>query len=923
MANYSTDQRFVFPVLDGDAANTLGVSADFPDSTIHSDTTPTQLTSGNSYVARNAVLSLERMNSQHANGTDLAYDVRDSTIYINESGDNTEGQLGTNVFENVSFIRNGTGGSRSGVGRFILTDRDNANHTYRNCNLVANNSASSLVFFCAGLNLDNLVFENVSFDGAAVAELINGFPGDRTSWSGAGSTAQSPAGYTYVVRVTQHDPNGQIDSNDDNNVQTGGGFPLHFYTMMTQNDFSASTDGNDALLTTSECAFMINRRAAVWIVNPIFGGRTLPITNHINNTSLQQPSEIRQFIGWRPIGRDSQTNAHVADYTLLTPTNAAGTRRLVQLPAGFTYDGNTVPTPITTEVTINDANYRGLWVESIINTYTVAQTGTQSTIQENVLNGNNLAWSFTHDVEHSFGIPTFAVTTRNGETRNILGSNANAFIGFEEDSRTGAPLAEYLNGHTSVATAPDRTTEVDNIGDIFPALRSDWYTRRVQGAFTATGTGGNNITFPNQAIIGNGLITTAQTNGTSIINVAATINANDTINSLTFDDTTIASSLTGVALPPLTLNGAGTLNVDGTTFGLSTTLGIAQMTNVRANQFALALNFTTTHILDIASDQGNFTIPNIQGIAPGSVIELRKSSGDNIVITVPANLNLDDPDTSNLSGYSAGSGVRLESEAPDAANYVFTSGELAGRFAVRNVTKDVELLAPIDVPSNSPITVEVANTDTARIEVGDRINLYYKPTNLQARGYLTTVLEYNVVAITADTPIVASVNIIADVLYPTDTDGNILVYTGASANTTVDPDDGTRIRVTLTGATAAGTNLTGGRSEALLLGQMDDLQYFEQMVDNERTVDFILPEVSSTTVENVTLASSSGTQQQALQAVGGGTLAILDLATYAGVPSVTIVPNPAGLSVDGATLACRSAIQSENLATAGLVGGLY
>ena len=127
-------------------------------------------------------------------------------------------------------------------------------------------------------------------------------------------------------------------------------------------------------------------------------------------------------------------------------------------------------------------------------------------------------------------------------------------------------------------------------------------------------------------------------------------------------------------------------------------------------------------------------------------------------------------------------GVRLESEAPDAANYVFTSGELAGRFAVRNVTKDVELLAPIDVPSNSPITVEVANTDTARIEVGDRINLFYKPTNLQARGYLTTVLEYNVVAITADTPIVAPVNIIADVLYPTDTDGNILclLYTSPS-----------------------------------------------------------------------------------------------------------------------------------------------
>ena len=547
MANYSTDQRFVFPVLDGDAANTLGVSADFPDSTIHSDTSTTNLQGGNSYVVRNAVLSLQQMNSVHTDGNALAFDIRNSTVYINASGDNTEGQLGTNIFEDVSFIRNGTGGSRAGVGRFIGTNRANANHTYRNCRLIANNSASSLVFFAAGLNLGNLVFENVSFSGAAVAEFLNGFPADRTTWSGAGSTAQSPAGFTYVARLIQLDPNG----NDGGaNVQTNGNFPTLFYTAFTQNDFSASSDGTDDLDPTRDCAFMINRRAAAWMINPIFGGRTLPVTNHIGNTSADSPSEIRQFVGWRPVGRDVQTNAHVADYTILTPTNAAGDRRLVQLPAGFTYDGNTVPTPITTEVTINDANYLGLWVESLINTYTTVQQGL-STIEENVLTGNNRAWSFTHDVDHTFEIPTFTVTTANGETRNILGSNANAFIGFEEDSRTGAPLAEYLNGHANAAAAPSRTTAVDNIGDLFPALRSDWYTRRVQGAFTATGTGGNNITFPNQAIIGNGLITTAQTNGTSIINVAATINANDTISSLTFDDTTIASSLTGVALPCL------------------------------------------------------------------------------------------------------------------------------------------------------------------------------------------------------------------------------------------------------------------------------------------------------------------------------------------------------------------------------------
>ena len=338
MANYSTDQRFVFPVLDGDAANTLAVSTDFPDSTIHSDATNTVLINNNSYTVRNAVLSVPFLRANHTQGGSAAFDIRDTTIYLNSDDPNTEGQLGTNVFENVSFIRNGTGGDRTSVGRFIGTNRANANHTYRNCRLIANNSASSLVFFAAGLNLGNLVFENVSFSGAAVAEFLNGFPADRTTWSGAGSTAQSPANFSYVARLIQLDPNG----NDGGaNVLTNGNFPTLFYTAFTQNDFSASSDGTDDLDNTLECAFMINRRAAAWMINPIFGGRTLPGTNHIGNTSLTSPSEIRQFVGWRPVGRDVQTNAHIADYTLLTPTNAAGDRRLVQLPAGFTYDGNT------------------------------------------------------------------------------------------------------------------------------------------------------------------------------------------------------------------------------------------------------------------------------------------------------------------------------------------------------------------------------------------------------------------------------------------------------------------------------------------------------------------------------------------------------------------------------------------------------
>ena len=180
MTTYSTDQRFVFPVLDGDAVNTLGVSTDFPDSTIHSDTSNVVLNNNNSYIARNSVLSIPLLQSTHTQGASVAFDIRDSTIYLNANDQNNAGQLGTNIFENVDFIRNGTGGTRAGIGRFNSASLANANHTYRNCRMIANNSASSIVFLCAGLNLNTLVFENVSFSGAAVAEYINGFPGDRT-----------------------------------------------------------------------------------------------------------------------------------------------------------------------------------------------------------------------------------------------------------------------------------------------------------------------------------------------------------------------------------------------------------------------------------------------------------------------------------------------------------------------------------------------------------------------------------------------------------------------------------------------------------------------------------------------------------------------------------------------------------------------
>ena len=237
--------------------------------------------------------------------------------------------------------------------------------------------------------------------------------------------------------------------------------------------------------------------------------------------------------------------------------------------------------------------------------------------------------------------------------------------------------------------------------------------------------------------------------------------------------------------------------------------------------------------------------------------------------------------------------------AVDVFNYNFESGTLAGRWAVRNVTKGITLVSE-SVTAGTAQSHPVANNDTANIEVGDTIRIYYKPTNTATEGYATNIIDYIVPAITVNTTVPITAIRLDDLLYVTPAEAS---YTGASLDVTA---NSARIVITLTSATATSATRSGAASQNLLLMATDDPDYFSQMVANERTQDYVRPGVNATVVDAVDFASSSGTIQQVLQAVSGS-FVINDLTTYTGIPSVSIFDNPLGISTTDVQNAVNSA----------------
>ena len=421
-----------------------------------------------------------------------------------------------------------------------------------------------------------------------------------------------------------------------------------------------------------------------------------------------------------------------------------------------------------------------------------------------------------------------------------------------------------------------------------------------------TGITGGAVVFPNRVLAlvqtGNGVSYDGPSNAITVNGVDTAFTESAVNLDLGSGDFFIDRPVTSYAGMAVTTTGNISLERDGNTSNISLTgsdINLTAWTGSFTSGAMLTGNITGLNLTPTVSLGAGSTVTyadnavvnwsNVMLPATGTVT----IRGNNLVISgVPGTAQ----NTTVLINQSGDTGSTF---AVDVFNYNFESGTLAGRWAVRNVTKGITLVSG-DVTAGTASRHPVANNDSANIEVNDTIRIYYKPTNTATNGYATNVIDYIVPTITADTTVPITAIRLDDLLYVTPAEAS---YTGASLDVTA---NSARINVTLTNAVATAANRSGAASQNLLLMATDDPDYFSQMVANERTQDYVRPGVNATVVDAVDFASSSGTVQQVLQAVSGE-FTINDLTTYTGIPSVSIFDNPLGISTTDVQNAVNSA----------------
>ena len=221
---------------------------------------------------------------------------------------------------------------------------------------------------------------------------------------------------------------------------------------------------------------------------------------------------------------------------------------------------------------------------------------------------------------------------------------------------------------------------------------------------------------------------------------------------------------------------------------------------------------------------------------------------------------------------------------PAATITIESASGVAGQFAVRRTTNTPTTTVTETATTSSAISQEFANDDD-----NDYL-IYWKRENTSSVGYSYTITAFNPTDYTNDTTITLTDTAIATVLFSTSE------YTGASF--TVASDD-TGILISLTDATAIGTNLTGARTQGFLIGVTETDTYRDVMAAQEKTADMINPGFNSTSVDDdVRFDAEDGSTQQNLIAISGIDSAQIESLTGTAIPAVIIFSNPAGATID-------------------------
>ena len=254
------------------------------------------------------------------------------------------------------------------------------------------------------------------------------------------------------------------------------------------------------------------------------------------------------------------------------------------------------------------------------------------------------------------------------------------------------------------------------------------------------------------------------------------------------------------------------------------------------------------------------------------------------------------------------SNVTLDRRTPP-RQFRLSTGSLAGRVAVRNISTGQNIVGPQDVVEGTPFEMTI-DVNTAGVSDGQQIRLYYKPNNTLIAGYQLAT-EFDTVNDDIggeDVILHAGVIPISPELYITDAEATMRGGVPAGASATVTGVTNGRLNIDITGMNL---RTEGQVTQRLMLLATNQNAYFDTIVGLSATEDYIQAGFNSTILAatRCSLTAQDGVTQQFLTAVGpigvtevGDTevvnIAIADLViSGANIPGVILFANPDGVSV--------------------------
>ena len=674
--------------------------------------------------------------------------------------------------------------------------------------------------------------------------------------------------------------------------------PLIHRLLDTSNIPNAYKSVNAATVNAKQ----FNHAVAEFWVNPDWGTFTdedLHIAFHqTNQPDNANPTVLWLFQAHNPLFRDAAALSRVTEDIKIRYANASR-----MIPTAYTY--NSPPAVLNNnEVVVSgtDGSFSGvqhgatgtaltsssgMWVQADRRYFNLQSTthypGTTSdNARRNPGNANNTIeepgsqtfWvkSFSHNFEYEFAN---ALSSSTCEDTALLEHNQVIY-----DARS---LAPYLNSRTATTAL---TQDIDDFADIYPSLRRYWYdTFSLQQAFGVS-VSGTTLTFDrNTEFTTTGNLATTTTNNV--------INLMDTTPTLTGDNTTFAFGTTTVDWNSITPP-SGIILSGGT----HNELPAPSMLNLTVtNNVTLNVAGGTDTPVTFDSLFGDITIGS-------GTLTVNNTSGSNVNVQI----NEDDVPTGFVFGTNF---TRVDVPlGAQTRHFEIPSTLRNGFWAVRNVTQDVELVAPSAVSdSNFRYTVSTTTPTTQYNPANDMIRIYWRPTVTANDAYNTTIFEFSGNVMDGTVTLVA--NRIASVLW----ESTINTEIGAATCEITDGDfnhnsvDRFALKYENTSSILSEASTASGRTLYLTMLATNDINYLERMIDNERVTqgevpaDIIYPGSGEVLVnpDFAYITSNDLASQQEITALSSnagisGSSAVLrpEQLSSGQALSIIVFPNPAG-----------------------------